>query len=112
MGLIIKSTETKKIGIQGLSYQPSSVYARLRFICHFDGLSVETDLSFYETKENFKSTPENQIPVLIEKDNSLQVINKIDFKVDLLEGQSVDTMHNHAKIALESLGYEVTIDLL
>ena len=57
----------------------------------------------YDSKASFIENNENEIAVNLKK-----IIN-----ATLLEGetQSLETAHSHAKAELESLGFEVTIDL-
>lgn len=110
MGLIIKATESKKLHINGLSFKPESVYARLRFVGHTDGRKMEIQVDCFETKEQF--TAGAAIPVLFEaegKPNNIQVINA---EIQPDELQSVKTAHKYTAQAFIDLGYEVVNDLL
>lgn len=109
MGLVINSTEEKKLHINGLSFKPESVYARLRFMGHADGKKMEIQVDCYETKQEFLNNA--PINVHFEAEGKVQAIQVIGCELQADEVQSVEMAHKYASEAFVGLGYEVTIDL-
>jgi hypothetical protein len=103
MGLIIKSTEDKKITIQGTAIEVPEVYGRLEFVGRASGTTIEVAIATYASKEAFKSGAS-----IFSTTVEMGSINQ-----DLEEGesQSVETAHKYAQIAYEQRGYEVIVDL-
>jgi hypothetical protein len=103
MGLVIKSTEDKKITIQGTEIELPEVYARLEFAGRANGVRLEVAVATYASKEAFKAGA-SVLSTSVEMGNISQ---------DVAEGelQSVETAHKYAKLAYEQLGYEVVTDL-
>ena len=103
MGLIIKSTETKKIQSQGYDGQITeleSVYARLEFACRPNGTTIETAFPYiFLSKAAFKLGA-SVIPTDVPTSASGEVLE-----------QSMLTAHEVASAMLVSAGYEVEIDL-
>jgi hypothetical protein len=103
MGLIIQSTEEKKIqsqGHDGLISELESVYARLEFACRPNGTTVEVAFPYiFLSKEAFKlSAP--TIPTDVPTSATGEVLE-----------QSMLTAHEVAKEMLVKEGYAVVIDL-
>jgi hypothetical protein len=103
MGLIIKSTEEKKIQYQDLSgkvQELESVYARIEWAARPNGTTVEGAFPYiYMTKEAMKlgaSIIQTDIPTSVSGD---------------VEKQDNQAVHDLAKVELEKLGYEVEVDL-
>lgn len=101
MGLIINSTENKKIFIAGTQYELSNVYARLEFAGRLDGKTLEIGSIIYASKQAYN---ENK-PIFTD------VVND-PFAVELLVGemQDVNTALNYAKQYFNNLGYNTEID--
>jgi hypothetical protein len=103
MGLIIKSTENKKITIQGTAIEVPEVYGRLEFAGRADGKTLEVAVATYASKEAFTSGAS----VLS------TTVQQGTFNAEILptELQSIDTAHEYGKQAFEQLGYTVVIDM-
>jgi hypothetical protein len=103
MGLIIKSTEDKKITIQGTTIELNEVYGRIEFAGRADGKTLEVAVATYASKQAFKESA-SQLSTNVPQGS---------FTVELKEGevQSVETAHEYAKQAFEQLGFDVEIDL-
>lgn len=102
MAIIIKSTENKKIHVLNTSIEVSEVYGRIGWISPKDGKSLEIGTDTFENYERFLK--EEYISVNIPKEN---------IRVKLEEGEEQDkhSAHKYAKLAFESVGYEVEIVL-
>ena len=103
MGLIIKSTEEKKINYQDLSgkvQELESVYARIEWAARPNGTTIEGAFPYiYMTKEAMKlgaSIIQTDIPT------------RVSGEVTKQDNQSA---HDLAKTELEKEGYNVIIDL-
>jgi hypothetical protein len=103
MGLIIKSTEDKKITIQGTAIEVPEVYGRIEFAGRADGKTLEVAISNYASKEAFESGA-SSLPCDVPNGS---------FKVELQAGelQSIETAHSYSQQAFIDLGYDVEIDL-
>lgn len=103
MGLLIKSTESTKIQMQGLDgniTEIDSVYARLEFACRPDGKTIECAFPYiFMSKDAYKLNA----PVL--KTNVPTAASG-----EVLE-QSMLSAHEICKAELEKIGFEVEIDL-
>lgn len=101
MGLVINSTENKKIHIAGTQYELSNVYARIEFAGRLDGITLEVGSIIYASKQAYE---ENK-PIFTD------VVND-PFAVELLpnETQNVNTALNYAKQYFNNLGYNTEID--
>lgn len=103
MGLIIKSTKTKKIQSQGYDGQISeleSVYARLEFACRPNGTTIESAFPYiFLSKAAFKLNAPT-IPTDIPTSATGEVLE-----------QSMLTAHEVAKEMLIKQGFDVVIDL-
>ena len=104
MGLIIKSTEEKKINYQDLSgkvQELESVYARIEWAARPNGTTIEGAFPYiYVSKEAMKlgaSMIQTDIPTSVSGEVAIQ------------DNQAV---HDLAKVELEKLGYEVEVDLV
>lgn len=103
MGLIIKSTESKKINVQqldGTTKEEPQVYARLEAALRPDGKSVEIAFPYiFLSKDAYKLNG----PVL-----------RTDIPTSAggeVAEQTMELIHEAAKVALTNAGYEVEIDL-
>jgi hypothetical protein len=103
MGLIITSTEEKKIIIIGTEIEVPSVYGRIEFAGRADGKTLEISVSTYASKEAFTSSA-SALSTNVPQGN-------INVEIKPTEIQSIDTAHEYAKLAYEQMGYQVTIDL-
>lgn len=103
MGLIINSTEEKKITIQGTEIELPNVYARLEFAGRADGKKLEIAVATFASKNAYKggaSTLSTNVPQ-----------GTLNVELQVGELQSVETAHAYAKAAFEQEGYSVDIDL-
>jgi hypothetical protein len=104
MGLIIKSTEEKKINYQDLSgkvQELESVYARIEWDARPNGTTVEGAFPYiYVSKEGMKLGAS-----IIQTDIPTSVSGEV-------EKQDNQAVHDLAKVELEKLGYEVEVDLV
>jgi hypothetical protein len=101
MGLVIKSTEEKKITITGTEIEVPSVYGRIEFAGRADGKTLEIAVLTYASKSAFES-----------KASALSTnVQQGSFTVELQKGelQSIETSLEYAKTAFISLGYNVEI---
>jgi hypothetical protein len=103
MGLIIKSTEGKKITIQGTAIEVPEVYGRLIFVGHTDGVTIEIGISNYGSKEAFKGGA-SVLPCDVPNGSFSEPIKEGEY-------QSIQTAHEIAKAKFEGFGYSVEIDL-
>lgn len=103
MGLIINSTEEKKITIQGTEIELPNVYTRLEFAGRADGKKLEIAVATYASKQAYKSGA-SQLTTNVPQGT---------LNVELQEGeiQSVETAHLYAKLAFEQEGYNVELEL-
>lgn len=103
MGLIIKSTESKKIetkGFDGNVTELESVYARVEAALRPDGKTIEVAFPYvFLSKEAYKLNA----PIM-------QTNVPTSASGEALE-QSLLTCHEVAKVALEQYGFEVEIDI-
>ena len=104
MGLIINSTEEKKITIQGTEIEMPNVYARLEFAGRADGKKLEVAIASYASKQAYKSGA-SQLSANVPQ-------GALNVELQEGESQSVETAHKYAKIAYEQMGYEVVIDMV
>lgn len=103
MGLLINSTEEKKITIIGTQIEVPSVYGRIEFAGRADGKTLEVSIATYASKEAFESGV-SALSTDVPQGN---------FAVEIqpTEIQSIETAHTYGKLAYEQYGYEVVIDL-
>jgi hypothetical protein len=103
MGLIIKSTENKKITITGTSIELPEVYGRIRFLGDFNGKTIQGEVSTFANASTFAEGKmiHTDVPV-----------SAYQSELEAGEVQSLETAHKYAKIAYEQMGYEVIIDIL
>lgn len=102
MGLIITSTEEKKITITGTEIEVPSVYGRVEFAGRADGKTLEIAVATYASKSAFQS----KASVLSTN------VQQGSFTVELKNGelQSIETSLEYVKQAYEQVGYKVEID--
>lgn len=103
MGLIIKSTENKKLqykGLDGNMVEVAEIYARLEMAFRPDGKTIEVAFPYlFVTKEAYKN---NGIVLQITIE-----CNAIGQAVE----QTILTAHEVAKLKVEEQGFECVIDL-
>jgi hypothetical protein len=103
MALIIKSTEEKKIYIQGTEIELNEVYFRIEFICRQDGKNVEVYFYSYLNKGLYQDNKYLQTDI-----QSSNIKINLDNETEV---QSLEVIHNKSKEYFETLGYECLIDL-
>lgn len=103
MGLLINSTEEKKITITGTEIEVPSVYGRIEFAGRADGKTLEIAIATYASRDAFL----NGASVLSTN------VPQGNFNVEIqpTEMQSIETAHTYGKLAYEQMGYEVVIDM-
>ena len=103
MGLLINSTEEKKITITGTEIEVPSVYGRIEFAGRADGKTLEIAIATYASKEAFENGA-SALSTNVPQGN-------INVEIQPTEIQSIETAHTYGKLAYEQMGYEVVIDL-
>ena len=104
MALIITPTTEKKIHVHGTAIELSSVYTRLEFGCRPNGTSMEVAFYTYADHANFMAG--NSVPTDLP-------IGNLNGDIDpQTQSQGLAAAHELAKTWYESLGYNVTIDLV
>jgi hypothetical protein len=104
MALIITPTTEKKILVQGTSIELSSVYNRLEFGCRANGSTME--IAFYTYADHAAYLAGNSVPTDLPTSN---LTGDID---PLTQTQDLAAAHALAKAWYESLGYNVSVDLV
>lgn len=103
MGVLIKSTDSKKIFVKGTEIELAEVYARLEFTALANGSDVQIKFKIFQNKDTYKSN--NRLPTNLP-------LKEYYAKVDTeTQSQSIDVIHELTKDYIESLGYECIIDL-
>lgn len=102
MGLIIESTESKKILITGTELEVPSVYARVEYGARIDGKTIEIAIYTFASKETFSSNV-GVLPTTIP-------MGSYGYELNNNEPQDVTTALNLTKLILEQDGYKVTIE--
>jgi hypothetical protein len=103
MGLIIKSTEDKKITIQGTTIEVPEVYSRLEFAGRADGKTLEVASMTYASKDAYESGA-----AVLSTDVPM---GNITIEIEPTEVQGLETAHEYAQVAYEQQGYLVEIIL-
>ena len=103
MGLLINSTEEKKITITGTEIEVPSVYGRIEFAGRADGKTLEISIATYASKEAFESGV-SALSTDVPQGN-------INVEIQPTEIQGLETAHEYSKQAFEQLGYSVTIEI-
>jgi hypothetical protein len=113
MGLTVKSTDSKKIHVQGTSIELPSVYVRFEYVSRQDGKTLELALYTYLSKEAYNNSleafsefdaPIHSNPYLPTDIEKLSILKKVEETIDLVMA------HNVIKDEFESEGYDVEID--
>lgn len=102
MGLIIISTETKKILITGTSIELPTIYGRVEFAARADGKTLEIALSTFASLEAFEakaSVMTTSVPM-----------GNLTVKIEPTQSQDLTTSLLYMKAVLEQDGYEVIIE--
>lgn len=101
MGLIIQSTETKKILIDGTEIEVPQVYGRVQFAAMQNGVTMEAQCAIYVNKT---AMTQNKY---LHTNIGMPVV-----KIELGAGemQSTETALNYMAGYLTSQGYEVYIE--
>ena len=104
MALIITPTTAKKILVQGTTIELESVYNRLEFGCRPNGTSIE--VAFYTYADHASYIAGNFVPTDLP-------IGNLNGDIDpQTQSQGLAAAHELAQTWYESLGYNVTIDLV
>jgi hypothetical protein len=111
MGLLVKSTDSKKIHIQGTSIELPSVYARFEYANRQDGKSIEIALYSYSSRESY----ENSVEPVGEFETPINAnvptdIERMSFTRKVNEPINSVLIHNIIKEELEIDGYDIEID--
>jgi hypothetical protein len=102
MGLIIESTENKKILITGTDIELQTLYGRVEFAARADGKTLEIALSTFASLEAFEakaSVITTNVPM-----------GNLNVELAVGQAQDLDTSLNYMKAALEQEGYSVVIE--
>lgn len=102
MGLIIISTETKKIFITGTQIELPNLYGRVEFAARADGKTLEIALSTFASLEAFEakaSVMTTSVPM-----------GNLTVKIEPTQSQDLTTSLLYMKAVLEQDGYEVIIE--
>jgi hypothetical protein len=102
MGLIIESTENKKILITGTDIELQTLYGRVEFAARANGKTLEIVLSTFASLEAFEAKA-SVITTSVPMGN---------LNVELKAGQAQDLNNSlmYMKAALEQEGYSVVIE--
>jgi hypothetical protein len=104
MGLIIKSTENKKIVITGTTIELPTIYGRVEFAARADGKTLEVALSTFASLQAFEakaSVITTSVPM-----------GNLNVELGSGQAQDLDTSLFYMKAALEQDGYEVEIETI
>lgn len=101
MGLLIKSTEEKKIVIQGTEIELPNIYARLEFVGRACGKKLEIAFYTFASKNAFK---QNCSPLSTSVAQGCLTVELLETEV-----QDLPTADLYAKKGFEKLGFEVEI---
>jgi hypothetical protein len=104
MALIITPTTEKKIYIQGTTIELPQVYNRLEFGCRPNGLTME--IAFYTYVDHTSYMAGNFVPTDLPTSNLNADIDPVE------QSQGLWAAHELARDWYESLGYQVSIDLV
>jgi hypothetical protein len=102
MGLIIESTENKKILITGTDIELQTLYGRVEFAARANGKTLEIALSTFASLEAFEakaSVITTNVPM-----------GNLNVELAVGQAQDLDTSLNYMKAALEQEGYSVVIE--
>jgi hypothetical protein len=102
MGLIIISTETKKILITGTQIELPNLYGRVEFAARADGKTLEIALSTFASLEAF----ENNASVI----TTNVPMGNLTVKIEPTQSQDLTTSLLYMKAVLEQDGYAVIIE--
>ena len=102
MGLIIISTETKKILITGTQIELPNLYGRVEFAARADGKTLEIALSTFASLEAF----ENNASVI----TTNVPMGNLTVKIEPTQSQDLTTSLLYMKALLEQDGYAVIIE--
>jgi hypothetical protein len=103
MGVLIKSTDLKKIHIKGTEIELSMVYIRIEFNAKANGSDIEIRFKCFQNKNTYKDN--NRLPTDLP-------LNTYYAKIDTeIKTQNIDVVHEIVKDYFESIGYECIIDL-
>jgi hypothetical protein len=97
MGLLIKSTEKRKIHILGTDVELDSVYARVGFKAHSNGRNMEIEIEIYYSKEKYHQG----IKIFTDLHDG-NILCSIDATNEI---QSLDSVYTYAVQRYESMGY-------
>jgi hypothetical protein len=104
MALIITPTTEQKIHVHGTAIELSSVYARLEFGCRPNGTTME--IAFYTYADRAAFLAGTGLPTDLP-------VNNLNRDIDpATQTQGLTAAHELAKTHFETLGYQVSIDLI
>ncbi|RPJ56874.1 MAG: hypothetical protein EHM12_09815 [Dehalococcoidia bacterium] len=102
MGLIIESTENKKILITGTDIELQTLYGRVEFAARANGKTLEIALSTFASLEAFEakaSVITTSVPM-----------GNLNVELEAGQAQDLDNSLMYMKAALEQEGYSVIIE--
>jgi hypothetical protein len=103
MGLIINSTEEKKIVIQGTTIEVPNIYARLEFVGKLNGVTMQIGVVTFASETAYKSGASSFTT------NVQQGTFQVNIDIEAGETQSIETALKYGKIAFIEQGYDVEI---
>lgn len=112
MGLIIKSTESKKIHFKNSNSEIEEVYARITAELNADGKTIVWKPSFFANKGLFEESPTRQIATDIKLVANVRNVNGIVAERSedtILETFSISHALEVAKDYFEEQGFQVEI---
>jgi hypothetical protein len=102
MGLIIKSSEQKKVIILGTEIELPTIYGRVEFAGRADGKTLEISLSTFASLEAF----ENKASVI----TTNVPMGNLNVELEAGQAQDLDNSLMYMKLALEKEGFEVELE--
>jgi hypothetical protein len=102
MGLIIKSSEKRKVIILGTEIEMPTIYGRVEFAGRADGKTLEISLSTYASLEAF----ENKASVI----TTNVPMGNLNIELEETQAQDLDNSLKYMKLALDQEGFDVEIE--
>ena len=102
MALIISATQNNKLKLNGTLIELNSIYVRINWSCPITGKNINYSLIPFIDKSMYDLG--TAAPIYFEGGSGIAVL-------DINEIQDLTTIHNKVKENLESLGFEVSIEL-
>lgn len=101
MGLIV-TPNTAQIKVHGTPIELTSVYVRIEYVAHADGLTMDVNFNTYYDRSQFDI---NEIILTDMIHNSFSVV------IDATETQSIDTALAYSILKFEEWGYSATLEV-